>query len=88
VCWHALQGMLRTPILQAPRLHLDDTTLPMLERGRATTKQAHRWCYLGADQRLENGLWGRIARLYAIEAGDQGQATGSQTSRAAARPVH
>ncbi|MDW3689368.1 transposase, partial [Cupriavidus sp. CV2] len=39
-----------------PRLHLDDTTLPLLERGR-TTKQAHLWGYLGAGQRQENGLW-------------------------------
>ncbi|MGT2460343.1 IS66 family transposase (plasmid) [Cupriavidus basilensis] len=48
---------LRTHILQAPRLHLDDTTLPLLERGRATTKQAHLWGYLGAGQQQENGLW-------------------------------
>jgi hypothetical protein len=48
---------LRTHILQAPRLHLDDTTLPQLERGGTTTRQAHLWGYLGAGQRLENGLW-------------------------------
>ncbi len=48
---------LRNHVLQAPRLHLDDTTLPLLERGRATTRQAYLWGYLGAGQRQENGLW-------------------------------
>jgi len=48
---------LRTHVLQAPRLHLDDTTLPLLELGRTTTKEAQLWGYLGAGQRQENGLW-------------------------------
>lgn len=48
---------LRIHILQEPRLHLDDTTLPLLERGRATTKQAHLWGYFGAGQQQENELW-------------------------------
>ncbi|QCC00675.1 hypothetical protein CMPELA_08500 [Cupriavidus necator] len=48
---------LRNHVQQAPRLHLDDTTLPLLERRRATTRQAHLWGYLVAGLRQENGLW-------------------------------
>ncbi|MBU66750.1 MAG: hypothetical protein CL858_15040 [Cupriavidus sp.] len=35
--------LLRNNILQVQRLNLDDTTQPLLERGRATTRQAHLW---------------------------------------------
>lgn len=48
---------LRNHVLQAPRLHLDDTTLPLLKRGRTTTRQTYLWGYLGAGQRQENDLW-------------------------------
>ncbi|WP_404989505.1 transposase [Caballeronia sp. LZ003] len=43
---------------QAPRMHVDDTTLPLLEKGRKTTRTARLWGYLGAGRREENGVWG------------------------------
>lgn len=48
---------LKKHILNAPRLHSDDTTMPLLEAGRGSTKTARLWGYLGAGQRQENGLW-------------------------------
>lgn len=38
-------------------MHVDDTTLPMLERGHPSTRTARLWGYLGAGQRKENGVW-------------------------------
>jgi len=35
----------------------DDTTLPLLEKGRKATRTARLWGYLGAGQREENGVW-------------------------------
>ena len=56
-----LLGVLMPPLrahqLQAPRMHIDDTTLPLLEKGRKTTRTARLWGYLGAGQREENGVW-------------------------------
>jgi transposase len=48
---------LRAHQLQAPRMHVDDTTLPLLEKGRTSTRTARLWGYLGAGQREENGIW-------------------------------
>ena len=50
-----LLAVLRAPliahVLAAPRVHSDDTTLPLLEKGRGTTKTARMWGYLGAGSR-------------------------------------
>jgi transposase len=50
---------LRAHVLAAPRVHCDDTVLPMQEAGRAKTRTARLWGYLGAGQRRddERGLW-------------------------------
>jgi transposase len=48
---------LKKHILLAPRVHSDDTTMPLQEAGRGSTKTARLWGYLGAGQRQENGLW-------------------------------
>ncbi|OXC78563.1 IS66 family transposase [Caballeronia sordidicola] len=48
---------LRAHQLKAPRMHVDDTTLPLLERGHPSTRTARLWGYLGAGQRNENGVW-------------------------------
>jgi transposase len=48
---------LKAHILGAPRVHSDDTTIPLLVSGRGSTKTARLWGYLGAGQRQENGLW-------------------------------
>jgi transposase len=47
---------LRTHQLKAPRMHVDDTTLPLLERGHPSTRTARLWGYLGAGQRKETEL--------------------------------
>lgn len=52
-----LMPPLKAHILRAPRVHSDDTTMPMLEPGRGSTRTARLWGYLGAGQRQENGLW-------------------------------
>ena len=57
-----LLAVLRAPLiahtLAAPRVHSDDTTLPLLERGRGSTKTARLWGYLGAGARQnETGEW-------------------------------
>ena len=57
-----LLAVLRAPliahVLAAPRLHSDDTTLPLLEKGRGTTKTARLWGYLGAGSRqAPDGAW-------------------------------
>lgn len=53
-----LLAVLRAPLiahtLAAPRLHSDDTTMPLLEGGRGRTKTARMWGYLGAGAR-QNG---------------------------------
>lgn len=52
-----LRPALKAHVLSAPRLHSDDTTLPLQVPGRGRTKTARLWGYLGAGQREENGLW-------------------------------
>ena len=52
-----LRPALKAHILAAPRVHSDDTTMPLQEAGRGSTKTARLWGYLGAGQREENGLW-------------------------------
>lgn len=57
-----LLAVLRAPLightLGAPRLHSDDTTMPLIEGGRGRTKTARLWGYLGAGaRRNEAGEW-------------------------------
>lgn len=57
-----LLAVLRAPLiahtLNAPRLHTDDTTMPLIEGGRGSTKTARLWGYLGAGaRRNEAGEW-------------------------------
>ena len=57
-----LLAVLRAPliahVLAAPRVHSDDTTLPLLEKGRGSTRTARLWGYLGAGSRqAEDGAW-------------------------------
>ena len=54
----ALLPWLIRHILSAPRLHTDDTILPLIEGGRGFTKAARLWGYLGAGARLNDaGEW-------------------------------
>ena len=46
-----LRGPLIEHTLHAPRLHTDDTTMPLIEGGRGRTKTARLWGYLGAGAR-------------------------------------
>lgn len=49
---------LKAHVLRAPRIHADDTILPLVEAGRARAVQARLWAYLGAGARLEaQGRW-------------------------------
>jgi transposase len=52
-----LMPPLKAHILRAPRVHSDDTTMPLQVNGRGSTRTARLWGYLGAGQRQENGLW-------------------------------
>ena len=57
-----LLAVLRAPLiahtLSAPRLHSDDTTMPLIVGGRGSTKTARLWGYLGAGaRRNEAGEW-------------------------------
>lgn len=52
-----LMPPLKAHLLSAPRIHADDTTMPLRVPGNSTTRTAHLWGYLGAGQRQENGLW-------------------------------
>lgn len=52
-----LMPPLKTHLLNAPRVHADDTTMPLRVPGRPATRTARLWGYLGAGQRHENGLW-------------------------------
>jgi len=54
---HVLMPALKSHILSAPRLHSDDTTMPLQVNGRGSTKTARLWGYLGAGQRLEEEGW-------------------------------
>lgn len=57
-----LLAVLRAPliehVLNAPRVHSDDTTMPLIEGGRGSTKTARLWGYLGAGARRNDaGDW-------------------------------
>ncbi|MEO7851860.1 MAG: IS66 family transposase [Rubrivivax sp.] len=57
-----LLAVLRAPliahVLAAPRMHSDDTTLPLLEKGRGSARTARLWGYLGAGSRqTDDGAW-------------------------------
>jgi transposase len=71
-----LLAVLRAPliahVLAAPRVHSDDTTLPLLEKGRGTTKTARMWGYLGAGSR-----WATNQSSGAVEADECGEAGGA-----------
>ncbi len=53
-----LYEALQSHVLAAPKLHADDTILPLIEGGRGRTVQARLWAYLGAGARLDReGHW-------------------------------
>jgi transposase len=57
-----LLAVLRAPLIEhtlnAPRLHTDDTKMPLIEGGRGRTKTARLWGYLGAGARQNQaGEW-------------------------------
>lgn len=57
-----LLAVLRAPLIEhvlaAPRVHSDDTTMPLIEGGRGSTRTARLWGYLGAGARQnEAGDW-------------------------------
>ena len=67
-----LLAVLRAPLiahtLSAPRLHTDDTTMPLIEGGRGSTKTARLWGYLGAGaRRNESGEWVKHAPAVVFE---------------------
>ena len=45
---------MKTHVLAAPKIHADDTILPLQDRGRGRTVQARLWAYLGAGARLND----------------------------------
>lgn len=53
---NVLMPPLKAHILRAPRVHSDDTTMPLLVKGRGSAKTARLWGYLGTGQKQENGL--------------------------------
>jgi len=53
-----LYEALKTHVLAAPKIHADDTMLPLIEGGRGRTVQARLWAYLGAGARRDGeGPW-------------------------------
>ncbi len=57
-----LLAVLLPPLIEhnlgAPRLHSDDTTMPLIEGGRGKTKTARMWGYLGVGARRNDaGQW-------------------------------
>jgi len=49
---------LKAHVLAAPRVHCDDTVLPLAEAGRGKLKSARIWGYLGAGARQDaSGYW-------------------------------
>ena len=53
-----LRPALIAHVLGAPRLHSDDTTMPLIVGGRSSTKTARLWGYLGAGARQsDDGTW-------------------------------
>jgi transposase len=54
--------------LAAPRLHSDDTTMPLIVGGRSNTKTARLWGYLGAGSRQsEDSTWVEYAPAVVFE---------------------
>ena len=49
-----LYEALKAHVLAAPKLHADDTILPLVEGGRGRTLQARLWAYLGAGARADD----------------------------------
>jgi transposase len=53
-----LYEALKSHVLAAPKIHADDTILPLIEAGRGRTVQARLWAYLGAGARRDGeGPW-------------------------------
>jgi transposase len=53
-----LYEALKAHVLAAPKIHADDTLLPLSEQGRGRRVQARLWAYLGAGAtRDPQGLW-------------------------------
>jgi transposase len=51
-CWWLtpLADLVRSTILSSPKIFADDTTLPVLDPGRGTTKTGRLWCYAVDDR--------------------------------------
>ena len=49
-----IYAAMKTHVLAAPKIHADDTILPLQDRGRGRTVQARLWAYLGAGARLND----------------------------------
>ena len=52
-----LYEALKKHLFAAPRLHADDTIIPLQQAGRARTVQARLWAYLGAGAKFERAQW-------------------------------
>lgn len=53
-----LYEALKSHVLGAPKIHADDTLMPLCEQGRGRVVQARLWAYLGAGSRPdEQGSW-------------------------------
>ncbi len=52
-----LYEALKRHVFNAPRLHADDTIVPLQQEGRGRTVQARLWAYLGAGAKLDEGQW-------------------------------
>jgi transposase len=48
-----LHEVLKAHVLAAPKIHAEDTLMPLCERGRGRPVQARLWAYLGAGSRLD-----------------------------------
>ena len=67
-----LRARLIAHVLAAPRVHSDDTTMPLLEKGRGNTKTARMWGYLGAGAR-----WATSESSGANDVGEVGETGGA-----------
>ena len=70
---------LRAHQVQAPRLHLDDTALPLPENGLRSTRTERLWGHLSARQREESGVW--VDHLPAVVLEFAGSRSGSHQLR-------
>ena len=52
-----LYEALKKHLFISPRMHADDTLIPLQQEGRGRTVQARLWAYLGAGAKLDQGEW-------------------------------